>query len=132
MTKESTQASIPVIKSVDTELKQATFLVLAPEQVDLHGDIYSAAEVRKACHNFNQWCNTANLLHLADTTSFNFVESYIAPSDMVLNETFVKKGSWLAVAQFHDDNIWQGVKDGIYTGLSVSARAKAETLEDTV
>ena len=43
------KTNIPIFKQAKDELKQATFLVLAPDEVDLHGDIYDADEVRKAC-----------------------------------------------------------------------------------
>lgn len=122
--------TVQVAKSTNEELKQATFLVLSPEEVDLHGDIYSAEEIRKACHNFNQHCGTANLLHLADTESFSIVESYVSPVDMVLGEKLVKAGSWLVVTQMNDDTIWEEVKKGNLTGVSIGAYAKATNLDE--
>lgn len=122
--------NIQVTKAVNEELKQGTFLVLSPEEVDLHGDIYSAEEIRKACHNFNQFCMKANLLHLVETSTFSIVESYISPVDMILGETIIKAGSWLTVLQFWDDEIWEDVKKGSFTGVSVGCSAQVEYLED--
>lgn len=122
--------TVQVAKATNEELKQATFLVLAPEEIDEHGDIYSAEEVRKACHNFNQSSMTANLLHLVETTSFDFVESFIAPVDMVLGERLIKSGSWLVVTQIYDDEIWDEVKKGNLTGVSVGCIAQSEYLDD--
>lgn len=122
------KTNIPIFKQAKDELKQATFLVLAPDEVDLHGDIYDADEVRKACHNFNTYCRKANLLHLFDTESFSIVESYTAPVDMQMGETIIKAGSWLSVLQFSDDDIWEEVKNGNYTGVSIGAKADAENL----
>ena len=130
VTNNKDSSHIPITKAVNEELKQATFLVLAPEEVDLHGDIYSAEEVRKACHNFNSHSMTANLLHLATTDSFSIVESYIAPVDMVLNEKIIKAGSWCCVIQVHEDEIWTDIKKGNLTGVSVGCRAKTEYLEE--
>lgn len=124
------QQSVPIAKSTNEELKQATFLVLAPEEVDLHGDIYSAEEIRKACHNFNQHCMTANLLHLVETDSFEIVESYIAPVDMVLNDVIIKAGSWMSVLQVHSEEVWSDIKDGLLTGVSIGAMANTEELGD--
>ena len=42
------QQTVPVVKSVNEELRQATYVVLVPDEVDLHGDIVSEDEVRKA------------------------------------------------------------------------------------
>ena len=130
VTNNKDSSYIPITKAVNEELKQATFLVLAPEEVDLHGDIYSAEEVRKACHNFNSHSMTANLLHLTTTDSFSIVESYIAPVDMVLNEKIIKAGSWCCVIQVHEDEIWTDIKKGNLTGVSVGCMAKTEYLEE--
>ena len=121
-------SNVPIFKQAQEELKQATFLVLSPDEVDLHGDIYDATEVRKACHNFNTHCRKANLLHLFDTESFSIVESYIAPVEMQMGETIIKAGSWLSVLQFNDDEIWEGVKSGDYSGVSIGGVAQAESL----
>ena len=121
---------IPVSKAVREELRQATFLVLAPDEVDLHGDIYDEEEVRKACHNFREHCNAANLFHEVNTDLASIVESYIAPADFYLGEQFIKKGSWLQVWQIHDDDLWDLVKNGEINGVSIGCRAEYEVLED--
>lgn len=128
--KEQEKQNIQVVKATNEELKQATFLVLAPDEVDLHGDIYSADEVRKACHNFNQHCMKANLLHLVETDTFDIVESYISPVDMVLNDVIIKAGSWMSVIQVHSEEIWNDIKNGSLTGVSIGGRATTEYLEE--
>ena len=130
MTTKKRTSNVPVFKQAQEELKQATFLVLSPDEVDLHGDIYDAVEVRKACHNFNTHCRKANLLHLFETDTFSIVESYVAPVEMQMGETVIKAGSWLAVLQFNDDSIWEGVKNGEYTGVSIGGVANAEMLDE--
>ena len=128
--KEQEKQNTQVVKATNEELKQATFLVLAPDEVDLHGDIYSADEVRKACHNFNQHCMKANLLHLVETDTFDIVESYISPVDMVLNDVIIKAGSWISVLQVHSEEIWSDIKNGSLTGVSIGGRATTEYLEE--
>lgn len=134
MTTKKRTSNVPVFKQAQEELKQATFLVLSPDEVDLHGDIYDAVEVRKACHNFNIHCRKANLLHLFDTDAFSIVESYISPVEMKMGETIIKAGSWLAVIQVSDSEegsiIWEGIKDGSYTGVSIGGVAQAEILDE--
>lgn len=128
--KEQEKQNIQVIKATNEELKQATFLVLAPDEVDLHGDIYSADEVRKACHNFNQHCMKANLLHLVETDTFDIVESYISQVDMVLGEQVIKAGSWCCVLQVYSEVVWSDIKNGSLTGVSIGGRATTEYLEE--
>ena len=128
------KTNIPIIKQANEELKQATFLVLSPDEVDLHGDVYDANEVRKACHNFNTYCRKANLLHLFDTDTFSVAESYIAPVDMQMGETIIKAGSWLAVIQVSESEdgvtLWEGIKSGDFNGLSVQCTANTEDVSD--
>lgn len=121
---------LQITKALNEELMQATFVVLVPEETDLHGDVISESEVRKACHNFNKYCNTANLFHLAQTDSFEFAESYICPTDIVLDNKFVKKGTWLCTIQCLDDNLWALIKSGDICAVSIGALAKTELVEE--
>lgn len=121
--------TVQIVKAVNEELKQATFIVLAPEEIDLHGDIISENEVRKACYNFNKYSNQANLFHITKTATFEFAESYIAPVDFVLGDVLVRKGTWLATVQVLDDNLWELVKSGEVNGLSIGALASIEEVE---
>lgn len=123
-------SSSPMIrKSINEELKQATYIVLEPDTVDLHGDTYTSDEVRKACHNFNQFCRKAYLEHLVETESVSFVESYTSPADMSIGGVAVKKGTWLAVAQFNDDELWESAKNDPMMGVSIGCYAKKEILD---
>ena len=127
---EVKKSTIPITKAVDEELKQATFIVMVPDEVDLHGDITSESEVRKAMTNFNKYCMKANLFHLVETDSFEFCESYCCPTDFVLGDKFVKKGTWLATIQSLDDNLWELIKSGEINGLSIGALASVESIEE--
>lgn len=122
--------TVEIVKAVNEELKQATFIVMVPDEVDLHGDIISEEEVRKACHNFNRFCGQANLFHITKTNTFEFAESYIVPTDIVLGDKFVKKGTWLAVVQALDDNLWELIKSGEINGLSIGALGYKTDIED--
>ena len=118
-----------IIKKSDEELKQVLFVVMTPDVVDAHGDVTSASEIAKACHNFNQFCGKANLLHLVETSSFSIVESYIAPVDFDVEGNSITKGTWLANLQVHDETLWELVKSGDINGVSIGAKALCETLE---
>lgn len=119
-----------LIKSTDNELKQATFIVMVPDEVDLHGDVTTEEEIRKACFNFNKYCRQANLFHVMKTNTFEFLESYIAPVDFEINGIAVKKGTWLATIQALDDKLWELIQSGDINGLSIGALALVEELED--
>ena len=122
--------NLSIVKSKNECLMQATFVVMVPDEVDLHYDVTTEEEVRKACHNFNKYCRKANLFHLSSTDTFEFAESYIAPVDFVLDGKFVKKGTWLCTIQCLDDNLWELIKSGDICGVSIGAMAKVENIQD--
>jgi len=120
---------VSITKAVDEELMQGTYIVLEPDVIDLHGDTYSEEEVRKACHNFNSNAVKCNLFHMVETNGFSIAESYVTPVDMILGDQFVKKGTWLAVLQYNDTELWDLAKSGEICGVSIGALATVENLE---
>ena len=135
---EQTIKAVPIVKSLNEEKRLATFLVLEPQNEDLttsdlHGDWYDADTVESACHDFNRFCRKANLFHLVDTTTFEFVESYITETEMNLGETFIKKGSWLAKIYVNKsdvgDLVWESIKSGEFNGLSVQCEGFVSDIE---
>lgn len=134
MQTEETKKLVPVIKSLNTEKRLATFVVLEPQDAgdsttDLHGDWYDAEAVEQACHDFNTNCRKANLYHMLDTTGFEFVESYILPIEAEINSKVIKAGTWLAVVKAKEDWIWDGIKDGTFDGLSIQCVASYEDIK---
>ena len=134
---KSEKKEVSVAKAVDTEKRKALFVVLAPDEVDLHGDVYSADEVEKACHSFNVHCQKANLFHRVETEDAIVEQSYTAPVDIKLDtldgEKLIKKGTWLQQWYFPEGNtasdvMWEMVKSGDISGVSIGAYAKAEKL----
>lgn len=121
---------IPVTKALNEELMQVTYVAMLPDHTDLHGDYTSEEEVRKAKESFNKSLMKANLFHMVMTDSFEVIESYLSPCDMILNEIFVKKGTWLMTLQIHDETLWQMIKDEEINGISIGAVASVETMED--
>lgn len=115
-----------IVKSLNEELMQATYVSMVPDEVDAHGDITSVDEVRKACHSFNRSCMQPNLYHLENTDTFEIAESYICPADIVLDEHPVKKGTWLIVIQTKDPDLWELQKSGQINGISIGAFAQVE------
>jgi hypothetical protein len=52
----------------------------------------------------------------------DIIESYIAPTDFVCGGQKVRKGSWVMAIKIHDPKIWQSVKKGDITGLSIAGK----------
>ena len=125
------EAEVAVVKSVDQLEKRAMFVVLEPSEDDgttrdVHGDWYSEADIADACANFNVACRKAGIDHAGILSNDQVVieQSYTAPCDFTTETgVFIKKGTWLQWWKFEDDNLWQGVLDGTYTGVSVECAA---------
>lgn len=135
----TTEGSVPqvmmqIAKSVNTELRQVTYIAMKGDFTDVHGDYTSFDEVRKAKESFNRALiknqTMSNLFHMFSTTSFDVIESYISPVDMTLSGHFVAKGDWLMTLQINDDSLWEMVKSGEVVGLSIGAMASVETTEE--
>jgi hypothetical protein len=131
------EKEVSVIKSVEEEERKALFVVLEPDTVDAHGDVYSAKEISKAMTSFNKHCNKANLFHRIELQEAEITQSYLAPTDFVLDtpsgQQTITKGTWIQEWAFPEgavgDLLWEGVKSGEFTGVSVGCKAIAEDIE---
>ena len=123
-----TVGSLQVAKSLDKELMQVTYVAMRLGN-DLAGDYSDANTVRLAKESFNKSLMKANLFHQEMTDKFSVIESYLAPTTMVLNKNLVEQGEWLVTLQIHDDELWQLIKDDEITGISIGAMAHVENIE---
>lgn len=93
-------------------------VVLEPDTCDLQGDVISADTIEKAAHDYLIASRVVGDSHMTQAPA-DVVESYIAPSDMVLGETKVTKGSWVMGVHIVDTVLWEAVQKGDYTGFSI-------------
>jgi len=123
-------ATSQLIKGVDPSDERFVLgVVLEPEVVDAQGDIYSTEEIRNAAHRFMEDFQGLGLQHRDRVNGdVKILESYLAPEDLVVGETAIKKGTWLFGVRVLSDELWRMVKDGELTGFSIggSARRKPE------
>jgi DNA adenine methylase len=121
-----------IIKRAEEE-RYTLGVVLEPDVVDAQNDRYSKEEVRRACHRFAEFYLNAGLMHreLANGRIV-ILENYLAPCDFVAdNGEAVKEGTWLQGRGYRDDEIWQKIKNGELTGLSIGGSAIRKPTEDT-
>ena len=124
--------NIQIIKSVNEDLRRATFIAMMPDHTDLHGDFTSSDEVRKAHYSFFKSDQNANLCHISMTDDFEIVESYLMPVDVKLDGYDVKKGTWVVTLQVaeHASDLWSSIKNGEFNGVSIGARAQVDVIDD--
>lgn len=111
------------------ELRYVLGVVLEPETVDGQGDVYSADEIRRTAWEYMANFRNVGLMHKGLVNGkVRLVESWIAPCDVTVDGTAIKAGSWLMGLHVVDDAIWQDVKTGKLTGLSIGGFAKRESV----
>ena len=130
------EVHVELEKAVDEEKRMALFVVLSPDEVDAHGDTISAEEIEKACLDFNEHCNQANLLHRIHTQKAKIVQSFINMSDFKLDDgRTIKKGAWLQWWKFPEgdevsDELWDLVKAGELNGVSIGCTGIKEDIDE--
>lgn len=127
---KATLSEKPVLKSIDTDKKLFTAVVLRPDVVDAHGDIYDSEAVEKACHNYNEFCRQGNIQHLIQTSLVVPVESWIAKTSHTLGDGEVIEGDWLMTVRVDNDELWEMCKKGEFTGFSIGCKSLVENLEE--
>ena len=99
--------------------------VLVPGEADYQGDVITAEEIQKAAHTFlndiRQRESDSDLMHRVEVNKEDvaIAESWVSPSDIDIGEHKIKKGTWMMGLTIKSETIWNMVKDGILTGLSI-------------
>ena len=119
-------------KATNEMERKALFVVLSPDEVDAHGDTYSAREIEKGMQSFNRHCMKANLFHMVETQEAEIVQSYTTPVDMYIGDKFITKGTWVQEWFFPETEtgelLWKAVLSGEITGVSVGCVANVEEI----
>lgn len=118
------------ILKADKDKRLVYGVVLEPETEDAHGDVISNEEIERAAHFYMLNSQTVGDSHLKEAPA-KVVQSYVTPVDFTLNNQFVKKGSWVLVTKILDENLWQDILNGEYTGYSVGGFAIREEGADS-
>ena len=125
--------TVRIDKATNEMERKALFVVLAPDEVDAHGDTYSAKEIEKAMQSFNKHCMKANLFHLVETQEAEIIQSYTTPVDMYIGDKLVTKGSWVQEFYFPKTEVgemlWKAVLSGEINSVSIGCFADVEEIK---
>jgi len=119
--KATFEKAIRLVKNVNPEDERYVLgIVLEPEIVDAQGDVYSGEEIRQAAHKFMEEYGALGLMHqLQVNGQVKVLESFLAPADLKVTETSIRKGTWLLAVRILSDELWQQVKSGDLSGFSI-------------
>lgn len=118
-----------------------------PADPDTHGNIYSAQEVRNACHHYAEFGRERGYMHGPDNPHFSggyfvgegndlvVVENCIMPIELPplslgpKQTELIRAGSWCQGMRINCNELWDKVLCGELTGFSVGMLAFKEKLE---
>ena len=125
------KASVRIIErsEADEEERLVTGVVADPQNVDSYGNIIRENVIREMSYGFMEQFQNTGIDHAKDlegnpivlSDQIVIVESWITRDDSEINGVFVPKGAWVMTCRVKDDEIWQGVLAGEYTGYSLEA-----------
>jgi hypothetical protein len=118
--------------NIDKEKQLVYGVVYTPDEVDLQGDYATAEVIEDMAHEFIAKHRSIDLEHnykISDEYG-EVVESYIAPSDLKIADTEVKKGAWVLVTKA-TESIWEDIKKGNITGYSMAGLCNKVQKNDT-
>ena len=113
---------IPIVK-VDNEKRIVCGIVYSPYEVDAQGDWMTPEEIEKAAHNYLIKYRKLTKNHDKELKDCYIAESNTTPQDETIGGQLVKRGSWVVKIKVLNDNMWNDIKTGDITGLSMAGSA---------
>jgi uracil-DNA glycosylase family 4 len=114
---------VDLLKAADGEKRLVYGVVAEPDTEDSHGDTISADVIEQAAHRFLVESRVAGDQH-GKRAPAEVVESYIAQSELDIEGQTVPEGTWIIGMKVYDDEFWNRVKEGEFTGFSLGGFAK--------
>lgn len=109
------------VKLLELKGEEVFGVVYAPNEKDADGDEMEADVIAAACYEYNTFFRNTLYRHKFPLTQDQVVllESYIAPTDMKVNELEIKAGSWLQRWQIKDPSLQDQIRRGEIVGFSL-------------
>lgn len=125
--KPGERAQVFELTKTDNDRMVAYGIVYAPDQVDAHGDQADDKAIRRAAYEFMR---EARLKNIDTEHSFTAELAFVAESWLVRkgDELFPDEpeGSWAVGIQIGDPDLWEKLKSGDLTGLSLAGIARMD------
>jgi hypothetical protein len=123
--------TINIIKS-DEEKRLVYGIVYSPNQIDAHGDFATADEIEKAMELFMKASNTnaIDTQHNLQIAENCFIREcwIVKENDAVFPDEI---GAWAVCIKVDNEYVWEKVKSGEYTGLSMYGFANKVPVEES-
>lgn len=121
--KSSVSNRMHVVKSADgTEKREIVCVAMVANEVDAHGDAWTVEAVENAAADFLTDYNLTKEIgadHSGERPDIDLIGSWYTQEGGQFDGYEVPEFSWVTKMRVNDDEKWEGVKKGLYTGLSV-------------
>ena len=98
--------------------------------VDRQGDVITAEEMEKAATNFMLGARNGLTMHKGEPTTTIVHSLPLTKQVMDAFGITSDKEGWLIAVKVHDDDTWDRMKKGEFTGFSIGGRARKVRLDD--
>jgi len=118
------------IQKLDEDKHLVYGIVYSPDEVDSQGDFAQKSTIQEMAYNFMKsgHLNNVDLQH-----NYNPGYGFIAESWLVKENDSVfpdeKEGSWAVVIKVEDSKLWDEIKAGKITGLSMAGEAEVAAVD---
>lgn len=115
----------PIVSKSSDELRIVSGPVLVPGEKDRDGDVVTKDEIREYAYDYMEKYRIVDANHSVQKVA-SPVESWLTREPKTVKsvddvELDLPPGTWMMTARIEDDNEWQAVKNGEYTGFSIMA-----------
>lgn len=113
-----------LILKVDEYRRLVSGPVLVPGEPDVDGDVMTPEQVEEVAHRFLEDYQNVDIMHRFRNVA-RPVESYILDEPRRINGVDLPRGTWMMTSKVYDDDVWEGIMSGEYTGYSITAVPRA-------
>ena len=121
-------AVVSLRKSLDDEQRVITCVAMVANEIDAHGDMFTAGAVMGACYGFTSNYNLSKSLgkqHDPEAEiDADLVGSFYFEEGATVSGLDVPPESWVVQIQINDDQTWDEVKKSTATGVSIQGPAE--------
>jgi len=118
---------------VDADMQICASIVYTANRRDLQGHRAKPDVVQKMAFEFIKNLNVytgPGFMHKEFDRDIDIIGTWYTFDKMLLGETEIPPHSWIMMFKVHDEDIWKGIKEGIFTGISLAGIAHMEDDED--
>lgn len=113
-----------LILKVDEYRRLVSGPVLVPGEPDADGDVVTPEQVEEVAHRFLEDYQNVDIMHRFRNVA-RPVESYVLDEPRQINGVDLPAGTWMMTSRITDDDVWDGILSGRYTGYSITAVPRA-------